>query len=986
MRRRVATSRITLQSQSLPETAEFTELNYRTRVTTPGQDAATVARLVSLVPLFFLIVGFGLRLLTILPLWITVPIVVVLFVTMLAAASERFLRGMPSRVELFLALVVLIVGVLFGFVNYAPTMRSAYLLIFGPAVLLAAVFTHFVTIQACAFMAVNERITRNRMRRWLKHLSRIETFDVPAECPELADYRNSLALLIVAFAVGFGILVQAERIGHAGYAAIFGVFGFLATLVALRLFLPGHEDESGRPFASTAKATWRALTTFVCYNRHDVEAAGLFRFPTKVLRPWPVRDLFLGVTLALLTTALVGVSVSSPSLFFEQYWPSLNPSGKKAEAKPVEQPAAFKLSPIDGEFSRTLPENQRAAYFEAKKRDHAAREAELLVEAAIRRTSEAISATIAVLCLCLVGPSLVLFTVMWFASGQLLNRFYIALEAPDAYELPPPTDLSKKEPGVTPWDNRIERMTLSKDTLETEHLYLGSSIEGDFPVLLHQDLLYRHAHILGDTGSRKTSIGIAPLVTQLIARRNSSVIIFDLKGDRALFNAVKDEAFSAGLPFKWFTNIVGKSSYGFNPLRQSHLHHLTTDQLTQGILQALELEHGEGYGRGHFTALNDAVLGTYFRHFRKHVGSFEELHRYVSDRNAYRNISNDDEDWRQTRQLVNLVEKIAHLGPMNVTAENMKEKPRVIEQQIDMPSVLRTPQVIYFYLSSSLDPRTVSPIAKLAMFSLLGAAEFREKVEPRAFVFIDEFQRVVSEAMTLFFEQARSKGLHFVLANQTISQLNAKGTDITGVIESCTGFKQSFRASDEENVRRIVENSGEALYHSVAWTRIVNDAYNEATPNLISLAHALRFHPDEVSVNVSEQIGPRLEKNTVIETSALPLSSFVRFDEGSGYTQYAGYWTTILSEYHISKPLYDHFEREPIPPVGEATIAVLGDAHEERPLGRRFYERPIPKPNNIPAEFEDDLEQRLNVAGEELHRPQSSPDTTTSSRPEERGA
>jgi hypothetical protein len=172
----------------------------------------------------------------------------------------------------------------------------------------------------------------------------------------------------------------------------------------------------------------------------------------------------------------------------------------------------------------------------------------------------------------------------------------------------------------------------------------------------------------------------------------------------------------------------------------------------------------------------------------------------------------------------------------------------------------------------------------------------------------------------------------------------------------------------------------------VAWTRIVNDAYNEATPNLISLANALRFHPDEVSVNVSEQIGPRLEKNTVIETSALPLSSFVRFDEGSGYTQYAGYWTTILSEYHISKPLYDHFEREPIPPVGEATIAVLGDAHEERPLGRRFYERPIPRPTNIPAEFDDDLERRLNVAGEELHRPQSSPDTTTSSRPEERGA
>ena len=41
MRRRLATSRITLQRHALPRTAERTELNYRTCVTTPGQDAET---------------------------------------------------------------------------------------------------------------------------------------------------------------------------------------------------------------------------------------------------------------------------------------------------------------------------------------------------------------------------------------------------------------------------------------------------------------------------------------------------------------------------------------------------------------------------------------------------------------------------------------------------------------------------------------------------------------------------------------------------------------------------------------------------------------------------------------------------------------------------------------------------------------------------------------------------------------------------------
>ena len=62
-------------------------------------------------------------------------------------------------------------------------------------------------------------------------------------------------------------------------------------------------------------------------------------------------------------------------------------------------------------------------------------------------------------------------------------------------------------------------MLWSNDELEAKHLYLGTSIEGDYPVLLHEELLFQHAHILGDTGSRKTSIGIAPLLTQLIAAR-----------------------------------------------------------------------------------------------------------------------------------------------------------------------------------------------------------------------------------------------------------------------------------------------------------------------------------------------------------------------------------------------------------------------------------------------------------------------------------
>lgn len=962
MRRRAATTRLTLQEQYLPKSAEHTELNYRTCVTSARQDAATTIRLISTVTIAFLVIGFGLRAIQIIPYWVSGPFVGILFVATLVLAYFRFLKELPSVAELFLALIVLVANVLFAFVNYAPTMRAAYGLIFGTALALTALFAHFVTMQACAFMAVNERIPLFAVRVWQKALSLWWSRESSKTAPEFTHYRLSFAFLGAAYLIGFGVMAKNEG-QPGGYAATLGVLGFLASLYVFRLVVPDLGRAPRPEFLDTVKATWRALTTFVCYNRHHVQAAGLFRFPTRFLRPPLTRDLFLGITLAFLTTALVGASVSSPSVFIEEHWPT--PVEKQAEAKPQPKPEPpqpkkeFKLTPVEEKFAQTLSAEMRAKYVEAKKREFEAAHTESPIETLKRSGAAAVKDVGLILVLCLLGPFALLFSVLWFTSGQLLNRFYYALEAPNAYELPPePTEEDFKAgiTGTTTWDNRVERMVWSSDELETEHFYLGSSMEGDFPVLLHRDLLYRHAHILGDTGSRKTSIGIAPVLTQLIARENCSVIVFDLKGDRALFNAAKDEARAAGVPFKWFTNIVGKSSFVFNPLAQSHLHRLTTDQLTQGILQALDLEHGQAYGRGHFSALNDVVLGGYLRKYRNQVGSFKELSSYVSDRNAYRNISQDDEDWRNTRQLANLVEKIAHVGPMNETAKTLKDRPGVLANQIDMASVLSERQVIYFYLSSSLDPRTVSPIAKLAMFALLGAAEFRQGVEPRCFVFIDEFQRVISEAMTLFFEQARSKGLHFLLANQTISQLDSKGIDITGVIESCTGFKQSFRASDAENVKRIVESSGEAVFHSYAWSNVVDDVYHDRTPHLLSLANTLRRRAEEMPTHVTEQVGPRMERNTVIDVSALPLSSFVKFDEGSGYTQYAGYWTTVLSEYHISKPLYNFYEREPIPAVDDRTVEVPGDP--VTPDDNRIFNGPIP--TNVPKEFDADIERRLN--------------------------
>jgi hypothetical protein len=58
-------------------------------------------------------------------------------------------------------------------------------------------------------------------------------------------------------------------------------------------------------------------------------------------------------------------------------------------------------------------------------------------------------------------------------------------------------------------------------------------------------------------------------------------------------------------------------------------------------------------------------------------------------------------------------------------------------------------------------------------------------------------------------------------------------------------------------------------------------------------------------VQVTESVGPRLDRNTIIQISANPMASFVRFTSGSGYTQFGGFTTPIVSTYMMPQSTYE---------------------------------------------------------------------------------
>ena len=209
------------------------------------------------------------------------------------------------------------------------------------------------------------------------------------------------------------------------------------------------------------------------------------------------------------------------------------------------------------------------------------------------------------------------------------------------------------------WQCFVDRIRTSAHTAkfrdevirESDHLFFGVSGITDYPVLLHKPLFDEHCYIVGQTGSGKTSLGIMPLLIQLIrgsspppkltvleeqgedaessnetegddaaadngnaqatprVREDASpVVIIDLKGDPALFHTIRAEAEARGQEFRFFTPERGLATHVFNPFSNFSAQNRSLLQVCQLLLDALGLNHGEGYGRSYFTRQNREAL------------------------------------------------------------------------------------------------------------------------------------------------------------------------------------------------------------------------------------------------------------------------------------------------------------------------------------------------------------------------------------------
>lgn len=484
----------------------------------------------------------------------------------------------------------------------------------------------------------------------------------------------------------------------------------------------------------------------------------------------------------------------------------------------------------------------------------------------------------------LAGP--IVFLAICFAlGGRTLAHFDRTLEVQGAPYHRLDTDSA--------WQSYQKRLAESQQAVvdqsgrmvrERDHLFIGLHAQIDYPILLHQSILAEHAHITGDSGSGKSALGIPSLLTQLTGRPGSSIVVIDLKGDRALFECARLEAERNRIPFRWVTNSPMDATFAFNPFLQQHMRKITRVQLAEVLLKSLGLEYGEGYGRSYFSSLHRDVLTKLLDQYPE-INSFRMLQQYLS--NAREFIDMTREQRERGAHLLTTVNMLSTMDALNITPDNGCDK-EVFAHRIDMSDVIARPQVVYFYLHAQLQEVTMREVAKLALHSLLTAAVLDKNRDHQVYLFVDEFQQIVSADLEIVLRMARDSGIAAILCNQTISDLVTHAADLRPTVQANTRFKQIFSATDLLQQDDIIKSSGEAIYGMLSET---TNAHTRTT--------------------FAESIGPRLRRNDVIETSDNENLSIAHVSRGRGYTQFGGFPFPMYTAFHI--PYGDYVQRRKRP-------------------------------------------------------------------------
>lgn len=622
---------------------------------------------------------------------------------------------------------------------------------------------------------------------------------------------------------------------------------------------------------------------------------------------------------------------------------TFQPPPNTADSPPITQPQPLQIQPFQQRMLDRMPEADRAKYLEQlnaanqqKAEEKKTQTTKSFSQAASQKLDDALfevynpHATLdyskgensrpvliyTMLAFLLVIPKVVVFgfSLLFPVAFAYANTVRLASSLRQQLEANPDSILS-----LGNWDRLVTDVATSTNPTEAQSVLLGVNVHDNSPVLVPTKVFEEHAHILGDSGSGKTALGISLILNQLIKQPDCSIIVIDLKGDdMSLFEGTRRDAENAGKCFRWFTNELGRSTYAFNPLDQEYFRRLSLYQKTDIVTASLGLQYGTDYGRGYFSDANSDYL---YRTIQAHPGikSFEHLARILPSGYGVENVTYEMR--KAASHIVSISQRLATTKALNIV-EHSEFPQEVIDRRIEFADVFRQPQVIYFNLPSTLGTASSAEIARIALYSLIGSARLTPEPERKqVFVVIDEFQRILANNLELIMQTARSMKVGLILANQSMLDLKKADTDLTPAVKTNTRFKQIFAASNFEELRELVDASGETIVYQRSF--------------MAELGNALATFGGITKITASETISPRLRTNDILLATDAEQQSIVQVRRGMGYAQYGGFPFVMRSTYHISKDEFRERKKaswpESVPGTFEATEVVQKSLLDEFP-------------------------------------------------------
>jgi hypothetical protein len=516
------------------------------------------------------------------------------------------------------------------------------------------------------------------------------------------------------------------------------------------------------------------------------------------------------------------------------------------------------------------------------------------------------------------------------------------------------------------YDSWMERMLQAENELLRDHLFLGVSTWTGEPILLAKDLLNEHVWVTGGSGSGKSALILGPLGSQVIRRRNMSVVWIDQKDDAPSFWNAFDCAYQAGLPFKYFSMVPGDESYLYSPLRQEVHRRFTPMQRAELLSQAAGLDLGEIYGANFFQGKSELLLCNYLTHYADPpLEDFQDLFRLFNDKFSYADIGHVD-DWADASHLRSVFARLASVSSLYGSLKTLP-KPKAHAQAMDVFELLRRPTVFYFKLPASAGRSTARFIARSVLQNLFAAAGLRRSDESvPVLVVCDEFAELVGPSLDVLLEQSRSRALFYVLAHQSIHQLERNGVNLLPVVQACTSTHIVVEASDAESVEYVRKRSGKAYFALTSWSQ---EAPSAATDSYFENDY---FRPWKAAtsdpsgtplMNVREEIDYRLDENTVHRVSADVTGAFVAVKKNSGFSKLNGFLIPVRCFFHIPHDLFTARAKEPWPTWDRPETVIVRTASPfagagHGPNGRPEPIRIVPPPQGATASLLGRLRQR----------------------------